>query len=138
MSRTDDVINTAGHRLSTGAMEEVISNHPDVAECAVLGIHDDLKGQIPIGFACLTSGCNREHLEICSEIVNLVRHDIGPVASFKYVALVSALPKTRSGKILRSTIRKIADGEEWEMPATVENPLVFDEIINVLEKLKII
>ena len=118
-------------------MEEVLSNHPDVAECAVLGINHDLKGQIPIGFACLTTGCNREHEEICREIINLVRNEIGPVASFKYVCLVKALPKTRSGKILRSTIRKIADGEDWEMPATVENPLVFDEIIKVLKKIKI-
>ncbi len=137
MSRTDDVINTAGHRLSTGAMEEVLSNHPDVAECAVLGINDSLKGQIPIGFACLTAGCNRKHEEISSEIINLVRHEIGPVASFKYVCIVKALPKTRSGKILRSTIRKIVDGEYWEMPATVENPVVFEEIIQVLKKIKI-
>ncbi len=137
MSRTDDVINTAGHRLSTGAMEEVVSNHPDVAECAVLGVHDDLKGQIPIGFACLNTGCNREHDEISNEIIELVRKDIGPVASFKYVGLVSSLPKTRSGKILRSTIRKIADGEEWQMPATIENPKVFEEIVEVIKKLNL-
>ena len=137
MSRTDDVINTAGHRLSTGAMEEVVSNHPDVAECAVLGVNDELKGQIPIGFACLNAGCNREHDEISKEIIDMVRKDIGPVASFKYVGLVSSLPKTRSGKILRSTIRKIADGEDWEMPATIENPKVFEEIIEVIKKLNL-
>ena len=137
MSRTDDVINTAGHRLSTGAMEEVLSNHPDVAECAVLGVNDELKGQIPIGFACLNAGCNREHDEISKEIIEMVRKDIGPVASFKYVGLVSSLPKTRSGKILRSTIRKIADGEDWEMPATIENPKVFEEIIEVIKKLNL-
>ena len=137
MSRTDDVINTAGHRLSTGAMEEVISNHPDVAECAVIGVHDDLKGQIPIGFACLNTGCNRLHNEICNEIIQLVRNDIGPVASFKYIALVNSLPKTRSGKILRSTIRKIVDGEEWTMPATIENPDVINEIIEVIKENKI-
>ncbi len=137
MSRTDDVINTAGHRLSTGAMEEVVSNHPDVAECAVLGVNDELKGQIPIGFACLNAGCNREHDEISKEIIEMVRKDIGPVASFKYVGLVSSLPKTRSGKILRSTIRKIADGEDWEMPATIENPKVFEEIIEVIKKLNL-
>ena len=137
MSRTDDVINTAGHRLSTGAMEEVVSNHPDVAECAVLGVNDELKGQIPIGFACLNAGCNREHDEISKEIIDMVRKDIGPVASFKYLGLVSSLPKTRSGKILRSTIRKIADGEDWEMPATIENPKVFEEIIEVIKKLNL-
>ncbi len=137
MSRTDDVINTAGHRLSTGSMEEVVSNHPDVAECAVLGVNDELKGQIPIGFACLNAGCNREHDEISKEIIDMVRKDIGPVASFKYVGLVSSLPKTRSGKILRSTIRKIADGEDWEMPATIENPKVFEEIIEVIKKLNL-
>ncbi len=137
MSRTDDVINTAGHRLSTGAMEEVVSNHPDVAECAVLGVNDELKGQIPIGFACLNAGCNREHDKISKEIIEMVRKDIGPVASFKYVGLVSSLPKTRSGKILRSTIRKIADGEDWEMPATIENPKVFEEIIEVIKKLNL-
>ncbi len=137
MSRTDDVINTAGHRLSTGAMEEIVSNHPDVAECAVIGVHDDLKGQIPIGFACLNAGCNRVHKEICDEIIQLVRKDIGPVASFKYIALVNSLPKTRSGKILRSTIRKIVDGEKWKMPATIENPDVIDEIIEVIREYKI-
>ena len=101
-----------------------------------MGIFDELKGQIPIGLACLNIGCNRLHKDICEEIIQLVRNEIGPVASFKYIGLVSALPKTRSGKILRSTIRKIADGEKWEMPATIENPKVFDEIIEVLNKFK--
>ena len=135
MSRTDDVINTAGHRLSTGAIEEVISNHPDVAECAVLGVSHELKGQIPLGLACLNKGCNRKHKEICIEIIDLVRKEIGPVASFKNIILVNALPKTRSGKILRSTIRKIADGEKWDMPPTIENPGIFEEIISKIKEL---
>ena len=135
MSRTDDVINVAGHRLSTGAMEEVLSNHPDVAECAVIGVADKLKGQVPLGLICLNNNCNKSHQEVCKEIVALVRNDIGPVAAFKSVAVVSALPKTRSGKILRATIRKIADNIDWEMPATVDNPLVFDEIKKALKPL---
>ena len=135
MSRTDDVINVAGHRLSTGAMEEVLSNHPDVAECAVIGVADKLKGQVPLGLICLNNNCNKPHQEVCKEIVALVRNEIGPVAAFKSVAVVSALPKTRSGKILRATIRKIADNIDWEMPATVDNPLVFDEIKKALKPL---
>mgnify|MGYP001158395455 FL=1 len=135
MSRTDDVINVAGHRLSTGAMEEALSNHIDVAECAVVGVFDDLKGQVPLGLICLNKGCNKANEVVCKEVVDLVRNEIGPVAAFKSVAVVSSLPKTRSGKILRATIRKIADNVEWEMPATVENPLVFEEIEKALKPL---
>ena len=138
MSRTDDVINTAGHRLSTGAMEEVISNHSDVAECAVIGVKDELKGEVPVGLACLNTGCNREHSEICKEIINLIRKEIGPVASFKKIAIVHALPKTRSGKILRKTIRSIINKQQWTMPPTVENPNVFDDCKIALKHFKII
>ena len=135
MSRTDDVINVAGHRLSTGAMEEALSNHIDVAECAVVGVYDNLKGQVPLGLICLNNGCNKTHEDVCKEVVDLVRNEIGPVAAFKSVAVVSSLPKTRSGKILRATIRKIADKVDWEMPATVDNPLVFEEIKKALKPL---
>ena len=135
MSRTDDVINVAGHRLSTGAMEEALSNHIDVAECAVVGVYDNLKGQVPLGLICLNNGCNKTHEDVCKEVVDLVRNEIGPVAAFKSVAVVSSLPKTRSGKILRATIRKIADKVDWEMPATVDNPLVFEEIKEALKPL---
>ena len=128
MARTDDVINVAGHRLSTGAMEEALSNHADVAECAVIGVSDQLKGQIPLGFLCLTKGVNRPHEEIVSECINLVRNQIGPVASFKLAAVVPRLPKTRSGKILRATMVKIADGQEFKMPATIDDPVILDEI----------
>ena len=128
MARTDDVINVAGHRLSTGAMEEVLASHPDVAECAVIGVGDDLKGQLPMGFLCLNSGCNRPHDEIIKEVVKLVRDQIGPVAAFKLATVVDRLPKTRSGKILRATMVKIADGEEFKMPATIDDPAILDEI----------
>ena len=136
MSRTDDVINVAGHRLSTGAMEEVLSNHQDVAECAVIGVSDELKGQVPMGLVCLNKGCNKSYETISKEIIALVRNEIGPVASFKLVAVVKALPKTRSGKILRSTIRKIADKMEWEMPATVDDPMVFEDIEKAIDTLR--
>ena len=136
MSRTDDVINTAGHRLSTGAMEEVLAAHPDVAECAVVGIADDLKGQVPIGLAVLKAGVERERSEIAAELVARVRDEIGPVASFKQVRIVRALPKTRSGKILRGTIRKMADGEEWRIPATIEDPTVLDDLGEVLAEMR--
>lgn len=136
MSRTDDVINVAGHRLSTGAMEEVLSNHQDVAECAVIGVSDELKGQVPMGLVCLNKGCNKSYETISKEIIALVRNEIGPVASFKLVAIVPALPKTRSGKILRSTIRKIADKTEWEMPATVDDPMVFQDIEKAIDTLR--
>ena len=128
MGRTDDIINVAGHRLSTGGMEEVLAAHADVAECAVLGIKDELKGEVPCGFIVLKAGVNREHAEIEKEIVALVREKIGPVAAFKLAITVARLPKTRSGKILRGTIKKIADGEAWTMPATIEDPKVLEEI----------
>ena len=135
MARTDDVINVAGHRLSTGAMEEALSNHADVAECAVIGVSDQLKGQIPLGFLCLTKGVNRPHEEIVSECIKLVRNQIGPVASFKLASIVPRLPKTRSGKILRATMVKIADGQEFKMPATIDDPIILDEIRASLLKL---
>jgi propionyl-CoA synthetase len=128
MSRTDDIINVAGHRLSTGGMEEVLAAHPDVAECAVLGIKDELKGEAPCGFIVLKSGVTRAPDVIENEIVALVRDKIGPVAAFKLAITVQRLPKTRSGKILRGTIKKIADGEPWQMPATIDDPVVLDEI----------
>ena len=135
MSRTDDVINVAGHRLSTGAMEEVLAAHPDVAECAVMGVHDDLKGQLPVGLVILNAGCDKSQDAICTELIAKVRQDIGPVAAFKSVAVVERLPKTRSGKILRGTLRSIADNKEWNMPATIEDPTVLDEITTSLEAL---
>ena len=135
MARTDDVINVAGHRLSTGAMEEALSNHADVAECAVIGVSDQLKGQIPLGFLCLTKGVNRPHEEIVSECIKLVRNQIGPVASFKLAVIVPRLPKTRSGKILRATMVKIADGQEFKMPATIDDPVILDEIKASLQTL---
>ncbi|MGB7256591.1 MAG: AMP-binding protein, partial [Pseudolabrys sp.] len=133
MGRTDDIINVAGHRLSTGGMEEVLAAHPDVAECAVLGIADQLKGEVPCGFIVLKAGVNRPPEEIEKEIVALVREKIGPVAAFKLAITVARLPKTRSGKILRGTIKKIADGEAWTMPATIEDPKVLDEIAGALK-----
>lgn len=128
MSRTDDIINVAGHRLSTGAMEEVIAGHDDVAECAVIGVADKLKGQIPAGFLILNAGVDRAPSDIEKEVIALVRDKIGPVAAFKTALVVSRLPKTRSGKILRATMQKIADGEEWKMPATIDDPAILDEI----------
>ncbi len=135
MARTDDVINVAGHRLSTGGMEEVLAGHPDVAECAVIGVSDQLKGQMPLGFLCLNTGTNREYGEIVSECVKLVRNQIGPVAAFKLACVVDRLPKTRSGKILRRTMVAIADGEEFKMPATIDDPAVLDEIREALQGL---
>ncbi|MAQ38278.1 MULTISPECIES: propionyl-CoA synthetase [Thioclava] len=135
MARTDDVINVAGHRLSTGAMEEVLAGHPDVAECAVIGVADDLKGQTPMGFLCLSSGCNRPHEEVVKECVSRVREQIGPVAAFKLATVVDRLPKTRSGKILRATMVKIADGQDWKMPATIDDPAILDEITEALKGL---
>jgi len=128
MGRTDDIINVAGHRLSTGGMEEVLSAHKDVAECAVLGIKDALKGEVPCGFIVLKAGVNRPAAEIEQECVALVREKVGPVAAFKLAIVVARLPKTRSGKILRGTIKKIADGEPWTMPATIDDPAILDEI----------
>ncbi len=132
MSRTDDIINVAGHRLSTGAMEEILSDHKDVAECAVLGVDDALKGQVPIGFIVLKAGVTRSNEEIIKEVVQMVRDRIGPVASFKTATVVKRLPKTRSGKILRGTIQKIADNKEWKMPATIDDPVCLDEISQAL------
>ena len=133
MGRTDDIINVAGHRLSTGGMEEVVASHPDVAECAVIGIKDELKGEIPCGFVVLKSGVNRPSAEIEKEIVALVREKIGPVASFKLAITVARLPKTRSGKILRGTMKKIADADPWIPPATIDEPAILDEIGTALK-----
>ena len=133
MSRTDDIINVAGHRLSTGGMEEVLASHPDVAECAVLGIKDELKGEVPCGFIVLKSGVNRPPTEIEKECIALIREKIGPVAAFKLAIAVARLPKTRSGKILRGTIKKIADGDRWTMPATIDDPVILDEIGSALK-----
>jgi propionyl-CoA synthetase len=132
MSRIDDIINVAGHRLSTGAMEEILADHPDVAECAVIGVADDLKGQVPVGFVVLKAGVDRRNDEIVAELVAMVRERLGPVASFKQAVVVARLPKTRSGKVLRGTMRKIADGEVWDLPATIEDPAVLSEITDVL------
>lgn len=133
MARTDDVINVAGHRLSTGGMEEVLASHPDVAECAVIGVSDPLKGQAPVGFLCLSKGVNRPHEEIVAEVIKLVRDQIGPVAAFKTAVVVDRLPKTRSGKILRATMVSIADGGEWKVPATIDDPAILDEIRDALQ-----
>jgi propionyl-CoA synthetase len=133
MARTDDVINVAGHRLSTGAMEEVLAGHPDVAECAVVGVSDALKGQSPVGFLCLSNGVNRPHEEITKECVKRIRDQIGPVAAFKQALVVDRLPKTRSGKILRATMVKIADGQEFKLPATIDDPAILDEIKAALQ-----
>ena len=133
MARTDDIINTAGHRLSTGGMEEVLAGHPNVAECAVIGIADQLKGQVPVGFVVLKAGVARAAKDIEAECVQRIRDEIGPVASFKTVMIVGRLPKTRSGKILRSTMRKIADREEWKMPATIDDPAILEEITTALK-----
>ena len=133
MSRTDDIINVAGHRLSTGAMEEVLAGHPDVAECAVIGVADQLKGQLPVGFLVLKSGVDRPDAEIAAEAVKLVREKIGPVAAFKTATVVKRLPKTRSGKILRGTMVKIADASEFKMPATIDDPVILEEIKDALQ-----
>jgi propionyl-CoA synthetase len=132
MARTDDIINVAGHRLSTGAMEEVLAAHPAVAECAVVGVADSLKGQVPVGFLVLKAGVERPHDEIVSEVVQMVRERIGPVAAFKTAVVVDRLPKTRSGKILRGTMRRIADGERYTTPATIDDPGVLDEVGDAL------
>ncbi|MCU7929418.1 MAG: propionyl-CoA synthetase [Candidatus Thiodiazotropha sp. (ex Codakia rugifera)] len=132
MSRTDDVINVAGHRLSTGQMEEVLAGHSDVAECAVIGVADALKGQLPLGLVVLKTGVDRPAEELARELVMLVREQIGPVAAFKHISIVKRLPKTRSGKILRGTMVKIADGEDWNMPATIDDPAILEEISSSL------
>jgi len=133
MSRTDDIINVAGHRLSTGAMEEVLADHPDVAECAVLGVEDSLKGQVPVGFLVVNAGVEREHDEIIKEAIQMVRERIGPVASFKTATVVKRLPKTRSGKILRGTIQKIADNQDYKTPATIDDPTILGEMEDALK-----
>ncbi|HEX6959596.1 MAG TPA: propionyl-CoA synthetase [Ferrovibrio sp.] len=135
MSRTDDIINVAGHRLSTGGMEEVLASHPDVAECAVVGVADQLKGQVPLGFVVLKAGVSRPEEQILQELVQLVRERIGPVAAFKQAVVVKRLPKTRSGKILRGTMQKIADAQEYRMPATIDDPAILGEISEVLQPL---
>ncbi|MGB0866072.1 MAG: propionyl-CoA synthetase [Granulosicoccaceae bacterium] len=135
MARTDDVINVAGHRLSTGGIEEALAGHPDVAECAVMGVADQLKGQLPVGLLVLSDGCNRPHEEIVKECVQRVRDQIGPVAAFKIATVVTRLPKTRSGKILRATMRSIADGADWKMPATIDDPAILAEIGESLKAL---
>ena len=135
MARTDDVINVAGHRLSTGAMEEVLASHPDVAECAVIGVSDALKGQLPMGFLCLNKGCDRDPEEIRKECVKLVREKIGPVAAFKTAVVVDRLPKTRSGKILRGIMVRIADGQDYKMPATIDDPAILGEIEETLSSI---
>ena len=134
MGRTDDIINVAGHRLSTGGMEEVLASHPDVAECAVLGIKDELKGEVPCGFLVLKAGVTKKPGDIEREVVALVREKIGPVAAFKLAITVGRLPKTRSGKILRGTMKKIADGDAWSMPATIDDPAILDEIGGALKE----
>ncbi len=133
MARTDDIINVAGHRLSTGAMEEVLASHPDVAECAVIGVADQLKGQLPLGFICLKAGVTKPDQQVVDECVRLVREKIGPVAAFKTCTVVKRLPKTRSGKILRGTMQKIADNQDYKMPATIDDPAILGEIEESLE-----
>ena len=132
MGRTDDVINVAGHRLSTGAMEEVLAEHPDVAECAVIGAHDEIKGQVPVGFLCLSAGSAKPHAAIIEDCVRMVRERIGPVAAFKLAVIVKRLPKTRSGKILRATMSEIADGRDYRIPATIDDSTILDEIADGL------
>ncbi len=134
MTRTDDIINVAGHRLSTGGIEEVLAAHPDVAECAVIGVADALKGQVPLGLLVLKAGAARRPEEVESDAVQLVRDRIGPVASFRTALVVAGLPKTRSGKILRGTMRRIADGEDYPMPATIDDPAVLGDIAEALSR----
>jgi len=133
MGRVDDVINVAGHRLSTGGMEEVLAKHPDVAECAVVGAADDLKGQVPLGFIVLKAGVTRPKEDIVTDVIKMVRQDIGAVASFKKAVVVNRLPKTRSGKVLRGTMRKIADGETYAVPSTIDDPAILEEIGTALK-----
>jgi propionyl-CoA synthetase len=135
MGRIDDVINVAGHRLSTGAMEEVLASHPDVAECAVIGVHDQLKGEVPLGLVVLKTGVQRAESDVVQQLVELVRERIGPVAFFKTAAVVKRLPKTRSGKILRGTMRKIADGQQYKVPPTIDDPVALEEIRGSLGRL---
>jgi propionyl-CoA synthetase len=133
MARTDDVINVAGHRLSTGQLEEVLADHPDIAECAVIGVADQLKGQLPIGLICLYPSSQRAGQDIIAEAIELVRNRVGRVAALNQLVIVDRLPKTRSGKVLRSTVAKIADGTRWTMPATIDDPIILDEITAALK-----
>ncbi len=133
MSRVDDIINVAGHRLSTGAMEEVLSAHPDIAECAVVGVADEIKGEVPVGFVVTKAGVVRTDGEIVKELVEKIRQQIGPVASFRTALVVKRLPKTRSGKILRGTMKRIAESQEYTAPATIDDPAVLDEIAESLK-----
>jgi len=135
MSRIDDVINVAGHRLSTGGMEEVLAGHPDVAECAVIGVADALKGQLPLGLVVLKAGVTRPNPQVLQELVERVRQQIGAVAAFRHVAIVARLPKTRSGKVLRATMRAIADSQPYNMPATIDDPRALEEIAGALQTL---
>ena len=135
MSRLGDVINVAGHRLSTGGMEEVLAGHPDVAECAVIGVADELKGQLPLGLVVLKSGVTTDEDELEQQLIQRVRDEIGAVAAFKQILIVERLPKTRSGKILRGTMQKIADGETYKMPATIDDPMILNEIGGAMEKI---
>jgi propionyl-CoA synthetase len=133
MARTDDVINVAGHRLSTGQLEEVLADHPDVAECAVIGVADQLKGQLPLGLICLYPSSQRNAEDIIAEAIDLMRTRVGRVAALNQIVVVERLPKTRSGKVLRSTVAKIADGTAWTMPATIDDPVILDEITVALK-----
>jgi propionyl-CoA synthetase len=135
MGRIDDTINVAGHRLSSGAIEEVLAAHPSVAECAVIAVADDLKGSVPLGLVVMKSGVTQDRETLCKELVALVREEIGPVAVFKKVAVVDRLPKTRSGKILRAVMRKIADNEAYQTPATIDDPAILDEVREALQGL---
>lgn len=135
MGRNDDVINTAGHRLSTGTMEEILMDHPEVADCAVIAVKDDLKGQIPVGFVIVNAGSKVEESALQKELIESVRNELGPVASFKKVAVVKALPKTRSGKTLRGTMSKIANGEDYNITPTIEDPTIFEYLEPVIKKL---
>jgi len=132
MGRTDDIINVAGHRLSTGAMEEVLASHPDVAECAVVGVADAIKGEVPLGLIVFKAGVGRPAAAVAEELVRMVRERIGPVAAFRLAIVVQRLPKTRSGKILRGTIKKIADGVEYRVPPTIDDPASLEEIAAAL------
>jgi propionyl-CoA synthetase len=135
MSRVDDIINVAGHRLSTGAMEEVLAGHPDVAECAVVGVADEIKGEVPVGFVVTKAGVTRGDGDICKELVDRIRQQIGPVAAFKTALVVKRLPKTRSGKILRGTMKRIAESQAYTAPATIDDPAILDEITTALQTL---
>ena len=135
MGRVDDVINIAGHRLSTGEMEEIVATHPAIAECAVIGVHDSLKGQLPVGLVVLKAGAQKTEEEIRNELVKMIREKIGPIACFKQAAVVARLPKTRSGKILRGTMRKIADGQSYTVPSTIDDPAILGEVEEALKRI---